>query len=192
MNRFFWALAAGGVVVAGLLLAAFLPQFTLASAPSIGGPFALVDGAGHAVTDQTFRGKWMLIYFGYTHCPDACPTTLSDIGGALDKLTVAERARIKVFFITVDPARDTPAIVGDYARAFGPEFVGLTGSEAQLAPVEKSFRVYAQKHELKGGDYAMDHSSIIYLMGPDGHFAGLLDDSLSPAQIAAKLEQLGA
>jgi len=192
MNRFFWALAAGAVVVAGLLLAAFLPQFTLPSAPSIGGPFALVDGTGHAVTDQTFRGKWMLIYFGYTHCPDACPTTLSDIGGALDKLTVAERARIKVFFITVDPARDTPAIVGDYARAFGPEFVGLTGSEAQLAPVEKSFRVYAQKHELKGGDYAMDHSSIIYLMGPDGHFAGLLDDSLSPAQIAAKLEKLGA
>jgi len=192
MNRFFWALAAGAVVVAGLLLAAFLPQFTLPSAPSIGGPFALVDGAGHAVTDQTFRGKWMLIYFGYTHCPDACPTTLSDIGGALDKLTAAERARIKVFFITVDPARDTPAIVGDYARAFGPEFVGLTGSEAQLAPVEKSFRVYAQKHELKGGDYAMDHSSIIYLMAPDGHFAGLLDDSLSPAQIAAKLEKLGA
>jgi protein SCO1/2 len=144
------------------------------------------------VTEQALLGRWTLIYFGYTHCPDACPTTLSAIGGALDKLSPAARKAIRVLFITVDPGRDTPAVVGPYAKAFGPEFSGLTGSGAELSKVEQEFRVYAQRHDLKGGDYAMDHSSIIYVMGPDGQFAGLLDDSLSAADMAQKLSHLGA
>jgi protein SCO1/2 len=132
------------------------------------------------------------MYFGYTHCPDACPTTLSKLGAALDKLPAADRARIRVLFITVDPARDTPAVVGDYARAFGPEFAGLTGSAADLGPVEDEFHVYARRHDLAGGDYAMDHSSIIYVMSPDGRFVGLLDDGLSPEELAARLRGFGA
>jgi protein SCO1/2 len=184
-------LAAGGIVIAGMAAAALLPHLT-ASEPSIGGPFALTNGAGQAVTDKTYLGRWKLVYFGYTHCPDACPTTLSDIAAALDKLPAAGRENLSVLFITVDPARDTAKVIGDYAKAFGPEFIGLTGTQAELAPVEQSFRVYAQKHQLKGGDYAMDHSSIIYVMAPDGHFVGLLDDGLSPAEMARRLVQMGA
>ena len=187
MNRALVAVVAGAVVLGGLLLAAALPRLESAGAPTIGGPFSLVDGSGHGVTDQDFRGHWTLIYFGYTHCPDACPTTLSALGGALDKLPPAKRKDFSVLFITVDPARDTPGVVGPYAKAFGPEFVGLTGSEQALAKVEQEYRVYAQRHDLKGGDYAMDHSSIIYVMAPDGHFAGLLDDSLSPSEMAQRL-----
>jgi protein SCO1/2 len=185
-------LAAGAIVLLGLAIAASLPHLTAGAAPVIGGPFTLTGADGRTVTDRDFRGRWMVIYFGYTHCPDACPTTLSDIGAALDKLPEPDRKNIAVLFITVDPARDTPKIVGEYAHAFGPEFVGLTGTEAALAPVERSFRVYAQRHELKGGDYAMDHSSIIYVIGPDGRFAGIVDDSLKPTDIAQRLQQLGA
>jgi protein SCO1/2 len=192
MNRAIVAIAAGGVVLAGLVLAAALPRLESGGTPTIGGPFSLVDGSGHGVTDKNFQGRWKLIYFGYTHCPDACPTTLSAIGGALDKLPAAKRKDFSVLFITVDPARDTPSIVGQYAKAFGPEFVGLTGSAQALAKVEQEFRVYAQRHDLKGGDYAMDHSSIIYVMAPDGHFAGLLDDSLSPADMAQRLAHVEA
>ena len=192
MNRGIIIAVAGAVVLGGWLFAANLPRLEHAGTPTIGGPFTLIDGKGHAVTDKDFHGRWALIYFGYTHCPDACPTTLSAIGGALDKLPPAKRKDFSVLFITVDPARDTPSAVGQYAKAFGPEFVGLTGSAPALATVEQEFRVYAQRHELKGGDYAMDHSSIIYVMAPDGHFAGLLDDSLSPADMAQRLQQVGA
>jgi protein SCO1/2 len=192
MNRLVVGTVAAVVVLGGLGLAASLPRLEREGAPMIGGPFALVDDAGHGVTDKNFLGRWTLIYFGYTHCPDACPTTLSAIGGALDKVSPEARKKIVVLFITVDPGRDTPSVVGAYAKAFGPEFIGLTGSDAELAKVEQEFRVYAQRHTLKGGDYAMDHSSIIYVMGPDGRFAGLLDDSLSPADMAQKLSHLGA
>jgi protein SCO1/2 len=185
-------LVAGGIVLAGLGLAASLPHFTQGPASSIGGPFSLVDGDGRRVSELSFAGKWRLMYFGYTHCPDACPTTLSDIGAALDKLPAAARDKLVVLFVSVDPERDTPKVIGQYAKAFGPEFVGLTGTQAALAPVEQFFRVYAQRHALKGGDYAMDHSSIIYVMGPDGHFVGILDDTMKPADIALRLEKLGA
>jgi protein SCO1/2 len=160
--------------------------------PSVGGPFTLTDGQGHRVTSATYQGQWRLMYFGYTHCPDACPTTLSKLGAALDKLPPPDRARIRVLFVTVDPARDTPGGVGDYARAFGPEFTGLTGTPAELAPVKDEFHVYARRHDLAGGDYAMDHSSIIYVMGPDGGFVGLLDDGLSPDELATRLRGFGA
>jgi protein SCO1/2 len=160
--------------------------------PSVGGPFTLTDGQGHRVTSATYQGQWRLMYFGYTHCPDACPTTLSKLGAALDKLPPPDRARIRVLFVTVDPARDTPGVVGDYAHAFGPEFTGLTGTPAELAPVEDEFHVYARRHDLAGGDYAMDHSSIIYVMGPDGGFVGLLDDGLSPDELATRLRGFGA
>ena len=193
MRKLQWAWAVGGVLLlVGTGLSAIERQGRVRAAPEIGGPFDLVDGAGRNVTDQDFRGQWRLVYFGYTHCPDACPTTLGDLGAALDKLNPADRARVRVLFITVDPARDTPSVMGGYVHAFGPEFVGLTGTPAQLASVEAGYHVYARRHDLAGGDYAMDHSSIIYVMRPDGSFAGLLDDGLSPTDLAKRLSELGA
>ncbi len=192
MNRAVPGAVAGLVLLLGAGAITLRARLGGADAPDFGGPFTLTDGAGHRVTDRDYRGRWALVYFGYTHCPDACPTTLGDIGAALDRLTAAERARIRVLFVTVDPARDTPAVMGAYAKAFGPEFVGLTGTPAELAPVEESFRVYARRHDLKGGDYAMDHSSIIYVMRPDGGFAGLLDDGTPPPELARRLAQHGA
>jgi len=186
------ACAAVGVLAAlgtGVLLErARAPQ----GPPQIGGPFALTDGDGRPVTEASYAGNWRLIYFGYTHCPDACPTTLSKLGAALDRLAPAERTGIRVLFVTVDPARDTPAIMHDYAHAFGPEFTGLTGSAQALAPMLDEFHVYARRHDLAHGDYAMDHSSIIYVMAPDGAFTGLLDDALSPDEMARRLRGFGA
>ncbi len=156
----------------------------------IGGPFSLIDGAGHAVTERDFRGRWMLVYFGYTHCPDACPTTLSDLGAALDRLPSAQRARFVPIFITVDPARDTPSVMGAYVHAFGPDFVGLSGSDVAVAAAAHGYRVYAQKHPGKGGDYSMDHSSLIYVMDPAGNFSTVIGDNSAPPAIAAQLIQL--
>ncbi|MEI9984404.1 MAG: SCO family protein [Aliidongia sp.] len=155
--------------------------------PKIGGPFTLVDGAGQTVTDQQFRGRYMLIYFGYTHCPDACPTALNDMAVALGKLGEAERKRVQPIFITVDPERDTGQALSDYVAAFGPEFIGLTGSLDQIAQVKKEFRVYAAKHPTKDGDYDMDHSSVIYLMDPSGRFIGNFTHETDPDQMAKKL-----
>jgi len=192
MRRGLLWLLGGGVVVLGLAAAALLPRMAMPPVITIGGPFALVDGDGHAVSERSYAGLWKLVYFGYTHCPDACPTTLSTIGAAMDKLTPGQRRDIRVLFITVDPGRDSPQVIGSYVKAFGPEFIGLTGSPAALAPVESSYHVYAARHALKDGDYAMDHSSIIYVMAPDGHFVGLLDDNLTPEAMAKKLVALGA
>jgi len=158
---------------------------------AIGGPFSLTGPGGKTVTDADFRGKYLLIYFGYTHCPDACPTTLGDLASAYDALTPAERARVAAAFITVDPERDTPKIMGDYAAAFGPEFIGLTGNPQDLRKLEAAFHVYAEKHPLAHGDYAMDHTSIIYVMGPDGRFVGVIGDDTKPADIARRLRDFG-
>jgi protein SCO1 len=155
--------------------------------PKIGGPFTLVDGAGQTVTDQQFRGRYMLIYFGYTRCPDACPTALNDMAEALGKLGEAERKRVQPIFITVDPERDTGQALRDYVAAFGPDFIGLTGSADQIAQAKKEFRVYAAKHPTKDGDYDMDHSSIIYLMDPSGRFIANFTHETDPDQMARKL-----
>lgn len=159
------------------------------SSPAIGGPFTLVDGDGRTVTDKDFRGKWMLIYFGYTFCPDVCPTSLSVVANALDKLAPPQLDKIVPVFITVDPARDTPQVMKDYAAAFHPKMVGLTGSPEQIAAVTKSYRVYAAK--AKGADessYTMDHSSILYLIGPDGAFVAPFTHGTSADDLAAALK----
>ncbi len=183
------AAVAGGIVLAGLLAVALMPRRP--AAVTIGGPFHLIDGHGHAVSDSDFRGRFMLVYFGYTHCPDACPTTLSDLAAAIDKLPAADRARLVPLFITVDPERDTPDMLGEYARAFGPAFVGLTGNTTQITSAEAAYHVYAKRHPLKNGDYAMDHSSIIYVMGPDGSYRGVIPDNAKPILMAQMLRDLG-
>lgn len=143
--------------------------------PSIGGPFTLINAEGKQVTDRDFLGKYMLIFFGYTFCPDVCPTTLGKMAAALDKLG-AKADRVQPLFITIDPRRDTPSVLGDYTKAFSPRLIGLTGTTEQVATVEKEYRVYAAEHRTGNGpnDYTMDHSGIVYLMGPDGRFLAVV------------------
>ena len=137
----------------------------------VGGPFSLTDHLGRQATDASFRGKYMLIFFGFTYCPDVCPSELQVMSAALDELgPVGEK--IQPVFITIDPARDTPEAMKLYVSNFHPRLVGLTGSDQDIAAVAKAYRVYYAK--AKGAenspDYLMDHSTIVYLMGPDGKF----------------------
>jgi len=160
------------------------------SQASLGGAFALVDGNGRQVTDQTFRGKWMMVFFGYTHCPDVCPTTLSDIAQALDQLGPLA-GQIQPLFVTVDPERDDPATMRDYTQAFGTRILGLTGSPAQIAAIAKAYHVYYAKHP-EGTGYSMDHSAIVYVMRPDGTPAGFLTPDVGASAIADKLKAIVA
>jgi len=157
----------------------------------IGGPFTLQDGSGKTVTDKDFRGKYMLVYFGYTFCPDVCPTTLNAVADAMDKLG-PEAGRIKPLFITVDPKRDTATVVKQYAAAFGPSIEGLTGTPEEIAAVAKEYRVYYAEHRTGPGpnDYSMDHSSVLYLMSPDGGFIAPVRADQSGDEIAANLKKL--
>lgn len=158
------------------------------AAGGLGGPFELTDGSGRRVTDQDFRGRYMLVYFGYTFCPDVCPTTLNQVADALDRL--GPRAdRIAPVVITIDPKRDTPAVIQKYVAAFSPKFVGLTGTSGQIAAVAGEYRVYYAEHRTGNGpeDYTMDHSSILYLMGPDGAFIAPIRADGTGEQIAAEL-----
>jgi protein SCO1 len=157
---------------------------TETSAAQLGGPFTLVDHHGLTVTDKQFHGKWLLVYFGYTHCPDACPTALSDMAAALSDLEPEKRDKIRALFISVDPERDTPTVMKDYVEAFeSPNIVGLTGTNEQVRAVEAAYRVRAQRYEGKDGDYAMSHTSAIHIMDPAGHFVTLT----RPEQLAAQL-----
>jgi protein SCO1/2 len=159
--------------------------------PRVGGPFTLVDGDGRMVTDKDFQGKWMLIYFGYTHCPDACPTALNDMALTLDKLG-EKRGLMRPVLITIDPERDTPEAIKEYVASFGSEFVGLTGSIEQIGAVEKAYHVYAVKHPTKDGDYDMDHTSIIYVMDPSGRFVTNFTHETNPDQMAERLSKLAS
>jgi protein SCO1/2 len=154
----------------------------------IGGPFTLVDGAGRTVTDRDLRGQYLLIYFGYTFCPDVCPTTLTAMASALDQLG-SRAEQLRPVFITVDPERDTPKVVRDYTAAFSPRILGLTGTPEQIAKVAGEYRVYYAKHRTGEGpgDYTVDHSSIIYLMGPDGRFIAPIAADESARQMAADI-----
>ncbi len=157
----------------------------------IGGPFTLKDGNGQTVTDKDFRGKYVLVYFGYTFCPDVCPTTLNAVADAMDKLGPAA-SHIQPLFITVDPKRDTPAVVKQYAAAFGPRIEGLTGTPEEIAEVAKEYRVYYAEHRTGDGpnDYSMDHSSVLYLMGPNGDFVAPVRADQSGEEIAVNLKKL--
>jgi cytochrome oxidase Cu insertion factor (SCO1/SenC/PrrC family) len=155
----------------------------------IGGPFRLTDQTGKSVTQADYRGRYMLIYFGYSFCPDVCPTTLGVMAQALDKLGPERARRVVPIFITIDPERDTPKVLGDYMKAFGPSFVGLTGSAAAIKDAEKKYRVYAVKKPLEKGGYGMDHSSVLYLMGPDGRIVSFYDEAISPDDLAKELRQ---
>ncbi len=157
---------------------------------SIGGPFTLVDENGETVTDQDFRGKWLLVYFGYTYCPDVCPTSLARNGGAVDLLG-DKGERIVPMLITVDPERDTPPKLKDYVHAFHPRMVGLTGTPEQIAQVAREYRVFYMKPpQADDRDYLVDHSSLSYLIGPDGRFVQVFGHQASPQELADQLNKL--
>jgi protein SCO1/2 len=159
---------------------------------AIGGPFTLTDQSGRTVTDGDFRGKLMLVYFGYSFCPDVCPTTLNEVGHAYADLPPAQQAQVTPIFITVDPDRDTVDKVAQYVPSFSPALVGLTGTPPQIALVMKGYHVYARKTG-EGPDYGVDHSSVLYLMGKDGRFLRHFNGDASEQEIVAGLKQaLGA
>jgi len=153
----------------------------------IGGPFRLTDTGGHTVTDASFRGRWMLVYFGYTSCPDVCPTELATIGAVLRELG-PEADRVAPLFITVDPARDTGKVLGAYVRLFDPRLIGLTGTPAEIAAAARAYRVFYRRVALHDGNaYLMDHSSFVYLMGPDGRFIDLFNPRTRATDIATSI-----
>ncbi len=154
-----------------------------------GGPFTLVDQDGRAVDQSALNGKWSVVFFGYTFCPDYCPTTLTTLGKAMDQLGPKAKD-VQVVFITVDPARDTPAAMKSYisSRVFPKNIVGLTGTPAQIAKVAKAYGVYYQK-EGTGSTYSMDHSTALYLMDPQGRFRAVIADGLTPQQDAQQISQ---
>jgi protein SCO1/2 len=168
------AFGVGAALVAGAAILTVVDQGPGAPAPSaIGGPFNLVDSNGRRVTADDFKGQPTLIFFGYTHCPDVCPTTLFEISEILRKMKPGEKAR--AVFVTVDPERDTAAVLKDYISSFDDRIVGLTGDRAALDPMLKEYRVYARKVPGVGEDYTMDHSAIVYLMDKQMRFVNALN-----------------
>jgi protein SCO1 len=155
---------------------------------AIGGPFRLIDQDGRPVSDQDMKGKPFLVFFGYDHCPDICPTTLFDMSQVLHSLG-PDADRIGAIYITVDPERDTPAAIKDYLSNFDPHLRGLTGDSSAIAAVARAYRVYYKKVPLEGGDYAMDHSAIIYLMDKDGRFVAPFSLKRKPDVAAADLRK---
>jgi protein SCO1 len=182
-------LAGLGIIFAVILLVVRPETAAMApSAAAIGGPFRLVDQNGQTVTDQDLKGAPYLVFFGFTHCPDICPTTLMELSDVLDKLG-PDAARVGALFITVDPERDTPAELKDYLSSFNPRFRGLTGDPDAIAAVAKTYRVYLKKVPLENGDYTMDHTALVYLMDKNGKFVAPFNLKRRPEDAAADLRR---
>lgn len=161
----------------------------IAGSPAIGGPFALIDHTGREVSDATFRGKYLLVFFGFTNCPDICPTTLDRFAQVMDLLgPVADK--VQPLLISVDPERDTPAVLASYVAAFHPRIIGLTGSVEQIRNVASRYKVYFGKQPAdETGSYAVDHSAFEYLMGPDGKNLFVFRAEAEPERIAEIIRQ---
>jgi protein SCO1/2 len=159
----------------------------------IGGPFTLTDQHGTRVTEEDFAGRFMLVYFGYTFCPDICPTSLTVMAAALDQLPKEQAEQVVPIFITVDPARDTVEQLAAYAPLFHPRLVALTGSEEEVREAARVYRVYYHVPDEEGDAYLVDHSSFIYLMGPDGGYRTHFGTDASPEAMAERLgEEIAA
>ena len=177
-----------------LVLVAYVGFSDTASRPQnigVGGPFRMIDQNGRVVTDRDFLGRWQLIYFGYTHCPAACPTALNTMAVALGELKRGANDIVPIF-ITIDPDRDTPAVMKDYAASFLPNFVGLSGSGSETAKVEREFQVTALRHPTPDGGYDFDHSTGIFLLDPKGEFAGFFSGDTDPDAMAARISMIMA
>ena len=189
------AIRAVAAAVAALCLAAAAPPPPKAPPPLealFGGPFALTGHNGGAVTDETFRGRFALLYFGYTFCPDLCPTNLLTVATALDELG-PDAERVQPLFVTVDPERDDLPALRDYMAHFGPRFLALRGTPAQTRAVLKAWRIHRRKVPSEAGadadDYLVDHATLTFLMGPDGKFRTLFPHDTPPDRMAATLRR---
>jgi protein SCO1 len=182
--------AFGGSLVVGLLLMLWvLGGLRNVTAPAaIGGPFQLTDQSGQTVTEKSLHGRPSLIFFGFTHCPDVCPTSLFEISEVLHAMG-GDADRVNAYFVTVDPERDTTAAMKDYLSSFDPHLKGLTGDPEIIAKVLSEYRVYSRKVPLKDGDYTMDHTALIYLMDRDGHFVSPFNLKRTPEAAAADLKR---
>ena len=183
-------LAAAGVLLAALLCLAVLSPRPTAREPGIGGPFRLTRGDGSTVTEHDFPGKYLLVYFGYTACRDTCPATLNTLSAAIDQL--GPRAKqVQPLFITIDPLRDTPAVVERYAKGFSPRLIGLTGRPAELRRVAAEYSVSAILHRdsPNAADYALDHSAVIYLMAPNGTFITPIRADATPPEMSKAIAE---
>lgn len=201
MNRILlWAaFGLSAIMVAGVLL--FTSQFGRQAAqsvsgrpaavagPQLGGPFQLVDQDGHKVTEADLRGKPTVMFFGFTYCPDVCPTTLTEMTAWLKALG-PDADRLNVAFVSVDPERDTPAQLKSYLGSFDHRIRGLTGTPEQVAAMAKAYRVYYRKVPVEGGEYTMDHSSMVYLFDKDGGFVGPIGYGESADRAIDKLKGL--
>ena len=183
LTRFAFAVA----MIAALCLPGRSPAAE--PAPPINGHFALSTLDGKDVTDADFHGKWLLIYFGYTYCPDVCPTTLNQIGLALNALGPKAKD-FQPVFITVDPVRDSVQVMKSYLKSFDPRILGLRGAPDDIEAAAKSFHVYYRPRSLGNGQYTVDHSSYIYAIDPSGKFAALLQADLPGHSLADALRKL--
>jgi protein SCO1 len=172
-----------------LLVAVLLSRSGSNSTIAIGGPFHLRSQTGEIVDSNALKGRPYAIFFGFTHCPEICPTTMMDMARLLER--AGPRAKdFKVYFVSVDPERDTPEVLRSYLSSFEPHMVGLTGTPEEIAQVAKEFRVYYKKVPTTGGDYTMDHTAVVYLMGADGKFANALGFQEPEDRALAKLKSL--
>lgn len=191
------------LVLAGLLAGA-LVAFALVGLPRspeesatvsgkalVGGPFTLTDQNGKRVSDTDFHGRYMLVFFGFTHCPDICPSGLQVMSAALDKLGDKGKDIVPVF-ITLDPERDTPDTLRDYLKSFGDRFVGLTGSKEEVAAAAKTYRVFYQvvPDDKTAGDYSIDHAAIMYVMGKNGEYVTHIPHTINVDQVVAALQKI--
>jgi len=183
------ASAFGSSLVIGLLLMfwALGGVKGVATPVAIGGPFELTDQSGAAVTEKSLQGRPTLIFFGFTHCPDVCPTSLFEISEVLRAMG-SDADRVNAYFISVDPERDNAQAMKDYLSSFDPHLKGLTGDPAAVAKVTSEYRVYAKKVPLKDGDYTMDHTALVYLMDRDGKFVAPFNLKRTPGEAAAELK----
>ena len=183
------ALLAGAAALAGMAIVLWPRGGEVAVSPSsIGGPFKLTDQDGRTVTEADFKGEPFLVFFGFTHCPDICPTALFEMSEVLRRLG-SDASKANALFISVDPARDTPEKLKEYLQSFHPGITALTGSQAEIDAVTKAYKAYAKRVPLEGGDYTMDHSAIVYLMDRNGRFVAPFNLKRPADEAAADLRR---
>jgi protein SCO1/2 len=175
-------------IAAALAWHRFTPATEIATT-KFGGPFTLVDQTGKTVTEKDLKGSPTLLFFGYTHCPDVCPATLSDLTLAMRQIG-ADAKKVKVVFVSIDPERDTQPVMAEYATAFDPDFRLLTGTRDEVDRIVKEYHVYAEKVPGEDGDYTMNHTAAVYMLNADGEFTGTMSYQEDMANMVKKIERL--
>ena len=185
----FSAFAAGALILV-TAVTLFLPEPPpkVTGQATVGGPFSLTDQNGQPITEAALKGKPTLIFFGFTHCPDVCPTALFEMSEIFNALG-PDASKAQAFFVSVDPERDTPDVLKSYVSSFSPQIVGLSGTPEATEQIKREFRVYSRKVPLKDGDYTMDHTAVVYLMDKEGNFVAPFNSKRPPAEAAAELKR---